>query len=228
MSDKSPAETEFPDSELLEKAQQLLVLTDLVEAYPDVVARRVNGILYLIIGGGMSFVTLIFMSLLLFVEFPGQNLLIITAFVILSLVIAWFLSFRLIRPLTESYPIDIQEEMSTLLKVVWGILTTAMVVSAVVLFSIGQVFVFAVVLQLLLFIGNSVNYYDSTRGSESDSFRRVHLYYSLLIALGLVPMFLFPPMAFVFLIVINLGGLYAIGIYALLSAERLLLEKTRR
>jgi hypothetical protein len=103
-----------------------------------------------------------------------------------------------------------------------------MVVSAVVLFSMGQVFMFAVVLQFLLFIGNLVNYYDAIRGSESDSFSRVHLYYTILIALGLIPMFLFPPVAFVFMIVINLGGLYAIGIYALLSAERLLLEKTRR
>ncbi|MBD3404856.1 MAG: hypothetical protein GF411_01820, partial [Candidatus Lokiarchaeota archaeon] len=135
MSDESSDRKNNQDAKLMEQAKQLLHLTEIVETYPEVIGRRVTGILYLLIGGGTSFITLVFMSLMIFVDNLGENILVILGFVVVSLLVAWFMTAKMIRSITKSYPPELQDEMSTTAKVVWGTIAIIMIISAVILFS---------------------------------------------------------------------------------------------
>ena len=72
------------------------------------------------------------------------------------------------------------------------------------------------------------NYALGRRSVEVDIFTREHLYFSLAVFLSVIPMFLFLEIAYVILIVVDMGGIYSMGIYMLITSERLLLESKRQ
>ena len=219
----NPDENET-DSEIVEKAKQLLLLTDLVDKYPTVVARRVVGLIYLIIAGGISFATLIYMSLQ-DVLGPGDPLLVNLGFVGLSLLFSWIVAFRLVLPLTKSYPKEANtEDDGKAAFVVWGILAVAMVVLSWYTFSTGLDDYFAPALQLIMGVGFLFNYIGGRRSSGVEFYTREHLYFAIAVFLSIIPMLMVPTIAYVFLIVVDMGGIYVIGIYMLVTAEQLLLQ----
>jgi hypothetical protein len=209
---------------MVEKAKQLLLLTDLIDKYPKVVARRVSGLVYLIIAGGISFATLIYMSLQNVLG-PIDPVLLNLGFVGMSLFFSWVVAFRLVLPLTQSYPEEPRpKEGQKAPFVVWGILAIAIVAIALVTFSTDNGLLFIPLLQIIMGTGFLSNYLLGRISIEADVFTREHLYFSLAVLLSVIPMFLFLEIAYVLLIVVDMGGIYAIGIYLLITAERLLLE----
>jgi len=219
----NPKEKESED-EMVEKAKQLLLLTDLVDKYPQVVARRVAGLVYLIIAGGISFATLIYMSLQ-DVLGPGDPLLVNLGFVGLSLLFSWIVAFRLVMPLTKSYPKETStEDGGKATFAIWGILAAAMVVLSWSTFTTGLGDFFAPALQLIMGTGFLSNYIGGRRSSGVEFYTREHLYFAIAVFLSIIPMMMFLSIAHIFLIVVDMGGIYVIGIYMLITAERLLLE----
>lgn len=216
------------DGEMLEKAKQLLELTDLIDKYPKAVARRVSGLIYLIIAGGISFATLIYMSLQNVLG-PLDPVLVNLAFVGMSLLFSWLVSFKLVMPLTQSYPKEPRPENGEKAPfIIWGILAVAIVVDALMTFSTGNGVLFVPLLQMIMGVGFLSNYILGKRSIEVDIFTREHLYFALAIFLSTIPMFLFVEIAYVFLIVVDMGGIYVIGIYMLITSEQLLLEGRRQ
>ena len=216
------------NEDMVEKARQLLLLTDLVDKYPTVMARRVAGLVYLIIAGGMSFATLIFMSLQDLLG-PGNPLLINIGFVVLSLLFSWIVAFRLVLPLTRSYPQEVStDENGKATVIVWGILVVAMVVLSVVTFSTGMGDLFAPSLQLIMGAGFLSNYILGRRNSNVEFYSHEHLFFAIIVFLSIIPMLMVLSIAYVVLIVVNMGGIYVIGIYMLVTSERLLLESKRQ
>ncbi|MHA1964220.1 MAG: hypothetical protein ACXACG_16895 [Candidatus Thorarchaeota archaeon] len=213
------------DSDMAEKAKQLLLLTDLVDKYPAVVARRVVGLVYLIIAGGMSFTTLIYMSVQNIFG-SGNQLLVNLGFVVLSLVFSWVVAFRLVLPLTQSYPqppSDADGDKGVF--VIWGTLAIVIVILSYVTFSIGAEQYFAPALQLIMGVGFLSNYLGGRReASGIEFYSREHLYFAIVVFLSAIPILMFLDFGYVFLIVVDMGGIYVIGIYMLITAERLLLE----
>ena len=212
------------NDELVEKAKQLLLLTDLIDKYPKVVARRVSGLVYLIIAGGISFATLIYMSLQNVLG-PIDPVLLNLGFVGLSLFFSWIVAFRLVLPLTQSYPEEPKaEEPQRAPFLVWGILAVAIVAVALITFSSNNGIFFIPVLQIIMGTGFLSNYILGRKSVEADIFTKEHLYFSIAIFLSVLPMFLPLEIAYVLLIVVDMGGIYVMGIYMLVTAERLLLE----
>ena len=219
----NPEESEV-DDEMVEKAKQLLLLTDLVDKYPMVVGRRVAGLVYLIIAGGISFTTLIYMALQ-DVFGSGDPLLVNIGFVAISLLFSWIVAFRLVLPLTKSYPKQSNLEEGGMASVgIWGILAIAIVILSYVLFSSGTGELFAPILQVIMGIGFLSNYIGGKRTAGVDFFTREHLYFAIVVFLSIIPMLMFLEIAYIFLIIADMGGIYIIGIYMLVTAERLLLE----
>ena len=217
-----------PDEEMVEKAKQLLLLTDLIDKYPKVVARRVSGLVYLIIAGGISFATLIYMSLQNVIG-PIDPIILNLGFVGVSLFFSWLVAFRLVLPLTQSYPEEPKpKEGQKAPFIIWGILAIAIVAVAVVTFSTDNGLLFIPLLQIIMGTGFLSNYVLGKRSIEADIFTREHLYFALVIYLSVLPMFLFLEIAYVLLIVVDMGGIYGMGIYMLVTAERLLLESQRQ
>ena len=216
------------NDELVEKAKQLLLLTDLIDKYPKVVARRVSGLIYLIIAGGISFATLIYMTLQ-DVLGPIDPVLVNLAFVGISLIFSWIVAFRLVLPLTQSYPEEPKpKEGERAPFIVWGILAIAIIIDAFVSFSTGNGIIFIPVLQIIMGIGFLSNYILGRKSVEADIFSREHLYFSLAVFLSVIPMYLFIEFSYVILIVVDMGGIYIMGIYMLITSERLLLESKRQ
>ena len=212
------------DDEMVEKAKQLLLLTDLVDKYPQVVARRVAGLVYLIIAGGISFTTLIYMSLENYFG-PGDPLLVNLGFVVLSLVFSWAVAFRLVLPLTQSYPQTTSaEDESRAPFLVWGSIAVIIVIVSYVTFNTGNGVLFAPVLQFIMGTGFLLNYIGGRKGGNIEFYGREHLYFAIVVYLSIIPMLMFLYIAHIFLIVADMGGIYVIGIYMLITAERLLLE----
>ena len=219
----NPEENES-DGEMVEKAKQLLLLTDLVDKYPMVVARRVAGLVYLIIAGGISFTTLIYMTLQ-DVFGPGDPLLVNLGFVAVSLLFSWIVAFRLVLPLTQSYPKEAAtEDGGKATFVIWGILAIAIVILSFVVFSTGTGELFAPLLQLIMGTGFFFNYIGGRRSSGVEFYTREHLYFAIIVFLSIIPMMMFLEIAYIFLIIADMGGIYIVGIYMLVTAERLLLE----
>lgn len=219
----NPEEIE-KDGEMVEKAKQLLLLTDLVDKYPQVVARRVAGLVYLIIAGGISFTTLIYMSLENYFG-PGDPLLVNLGFVVLSLVFSWAVAFRLVLPLTQSYPQTTSaEDESRAPFLVWGSIAVLIVIVSYVTFNTGNGVLFAPVLQFIMGTGFLLNYIGGRKGGNIEFYGREHLYFAIVVYLSIIPMLMFLYIAHIFLIVADMGGIYVIGIYMLITAERLLLE----
>jgi hypothetical protein len=219
----NPEEKET-DGEMVEKARQLLLLTDLVDKYPMVVARRVAGLVYLIIAGGISFTTLIYMSLQ--DRFgPGDPLLVNLGFVGLSLLFSWIVAFRLVLPLTSSYPKEATtEDGGKATFVIWGILAVAIVILSFATFSTGTGELFAPCLQFIMGVGFLSNYIGGRRTTGVEFYTREHLYFAIVVFLSIIPMLMFLDVAHIFLIIADMGGIYVVGIYMLITAERLLLE----
>jgi hypothetical protein len=216
------------DGEMVEKAKQLLLLTDLIDKYPMVVGRRVAGLVYLIIAGGISFTTLIYMALQ-DVFGPGDPLLVNLGFVTISLLFSWIVAFRLVLPLTQSYPKETESETGGRINfLVWGILAIAIVILSFVTFSSGNGVFFAPSLQFIMGIGFLFNYIGGRKSSGVEFYTREHLYFAIIVFLSIIPMMMFLEIAHVFLIVADMGGIYIIGIYMLVTAERLLLESKRQ
>ncbi|MHA1137553.1 MAG: hypothetical protein ACTSSE_13800 [Candidatus Thorarchaeota archaeon] len=212
------------DDEMVEKAKQLLLLTDLVDKYPMVVARRVAGLVYLIIAGGISFTTLIYMALQN-VFGPGDPLLVNLGFVAISLLFSWVVAFRLVLPLTQSYPKETEPETGGKINfIVWGILAIAIVILSFVTFSSGTGELFAPSLQFIMGIGFLLNYIGGRRSSGVEFYTREHLYFAIVVFLSIIPMMIFLEIAYIFLIIADMGGIYIIGIYMLVTAEKFLLE----
>ena len=218
-----------PDEDMMEKAKQLLLLTDLVEKYPQVVSRRVSGLVYVLIAGGISFATLIFMFLQNIVG-TGNPLLINVGFVLLSLIFSWAIGFRLIVPLTRSYQKETTRSSGELIiYAIWAVLGTAIVILSIATFQMGYPDLFAPGLQVIMGCGFAVNYILGRRQTGTfEFFTREQLYFSIVVLLSTIPMLLFPIWSYLILVVVNMGGIYVIGIWMLITAERLLLESKRQ
>jgi hypothetical protein len=211
------------EEDMIEKAKQLLQLTDLIEKYPQVVSRRVAGLVYIIIAGGISFATLIFTDLQLFLG-TGNELLMNMGFVLLSLLFSWAVGFRLVVPLTKSYPQ--QEGMDSggrPVLIIWGILVAAIIVTSFATFLAGMPQFFPPALQGIMGCGFVANYIAGRRGGV-EFYSKEHAIFSGAVFLSIIPMLLLPAISYIFLIVVDMGGIYIIGIYMLITAERLLLE----
>ncbi len=210
------------EDDMIEKARQLLLLTDIVDKYPLVVARRVAGLVYIIMAGGISFVTLIFMSLQDILG-PG-DFLINLGFVIFSLVFSWIVAFRLVIPLTRSYPKEpTLDEGGRATLVIWGILVAAIVIVSLLTLSAGMDNLFPPVLEFIMGIGFLSNYILGRRNTSVEFYTHEHLYFAITVLLSIIPMLLFPAMAYVIIIISCVGGIFVVGIYMLITAERLLL-----
>jgi hypothetical protein len=212
------------DKEMIEKAKQLLQLTDLIEKYPQVVSRRVAGLVYIIIAGGISFATLIFMSLQNNLG-PGDPLIVNMGFVLLSLFFSWVVGFRLVVPLTKSYPqtTEVDTGGRTVL-IGWTVLVVAIIATSFITFQAGRPELFPPTLQLIMGIGFTTNYIMGRREGGVEFYSKEHAIFAGAIFLSIIPMLLLPAVAYIFLIVVDMGGIYVIGIYMLITAERLLLE----
>ncbi|MDH4212944.1 MAG: hypothetical protein OEV85_03395 [Candidatus Thorarchaeota archaeon] len=219
----SPENSE-ENEEMIEKAKQLLLLTDLIDKYPVVVGRRVAGLVYIIIAGGISFTTLTFMFLLNILG-PGDPFLLNLGFVFLSLFFSWIVAFRLIVPLTRSYPQQPQSDVEgKYVFAVWGILGAAIVVVSLILFPSGMTSQFPPVLQSIMGTGFLSNYLLARKSVQEGLVTREHFYFALVTFLSIIPMLMFPIFSYVLLVVVDMGGIYVIGIYMLVTAEQLLLE----
>lgn len=218
---------ELTQEEMLERAKQLLTLTDLVDRYPAVIERRITGMIFILIGGGVSLATLFFTSLLNAYPEIGTDLFIVLVFVVGSLAISGIVIFRLINPLTQSYSSvasSSEEGMSFGVKVTWGILVTVIVIFAIYSFGTGQPELFPLFIQVVLTIGNTGIYNDMRKEPKSADLAFAHLILVLLMVLSIIPIVFLPPIAFPIMILVDIGGLYGIGIYTLLTAERLLVH----
>jgi hypothetical protein len=219
----NPQENESND-EMIEKAKQLLLLTDLVDKYPMVVERRVTGLTNLIIAGGISFATLIYMSLQSVIG-SGDPLIVNLGFVALSLLFSWIVAFRLVLPLTSSYPKKEKADGEGRPGImVWGFLVAAMVILSFATIGTGNVQLFAPYLQVIMGVGFLSNYIGARSSADADFHTREYLYFAIVVFLSIIPMFMFIEIAHVFLIIADMGGIYVIGIYMLISAEQILLE----
>jgi hypothetical protein len=218
---------ELSQEEMLERAKQLLTLTDLVDRYPAVMQRRVTGMIFILIGGGVSLATLFFTSLLNAYPGIGTDLFVVLAFVIGSLAISGIIVFRLINPLTQSYTnIDTQtkEEMSREMKITWGFIVVVIIIFSIYSFGTGQPLLFPIFIQIVLSIGNAGIYYDMKKDPESADVASAHLLLVILMVISLIPIILLPPIAFPIMILVDIGGIYAMGIYTLFTAERMLVQ----
>ena len=221
---------ELSQEELLKRAKQLLTLSDLVEGYPAVVERRITGMIFILIGGGVSLATLFFTSLMSAYPEIGTDLFVVLVFVIGSLAFSGIVVFRLINPLTQSYRKITSEddEMSLLVKVTWGIIVVAIIIFAIYSFGTGQGELFPLFIQIVLTIGNSGIYIDMKKDPKSSDVAFAHLILVFLMAMSILPIIFLPPIAFPIMILVDIGGLYGIGIYTLLTAERLLVHTMGR
>jgi hypothetical protein len=211
------------DDEMIEKAKQLLQLTDLIEMYPQVVSRRVAGLVYIIIAGGISFATLIF-TFLQNILGPGDPLIVNMGFVLLSLLFSWVVGFRLVVPLTQSYPQKTETDKGgKSVLVIWGILVVAIIAASFMTFQAGLPQFFPPALQLIMGIGFMANYVLGRRGGV-EFYSQEHAVFAMTILLSIIPMLMLPVISYIILIVVDMGGIYVIGIYMLITAERLLLE----
>jgi len=160
---------------------------------------------------------------------PIDPVLVNLLFVGMSLFFSWVVAFRLVLPLTQSYPQDPRPvEGQRAPFVVWGILAIAIVAVALGTFSTDNGLLFIPLLQIIMGIGFLSNYVLGRKSIEVDIFTREHLYFAFAILFSVLPMFLFIEFAYVLLIVVDMGGIYVIGIYMLITAERLLLESKRQ
>ena len=221
---------EETSDDILSQARQLLELTAIVDKYPQVVSRRVSGIIYVLIGGAISFSGLLFIGIAGQIGVLGSSLWVNLLFIGVNLFIAWAISFRLVVPLMKSYPRPEGEapEMSREMKVSWIIIVILIIVTSMLTFGTEHPELFSSCLQALLFFGNIVNYREAKRDPVSSSTAKESVYYAVAILMSIIPIVIFPGVAFYILILVDIGGIFFLGIYMLITAERLLLESVGR
>jgi hypothetical protein len=216
------------DDELAD-ARRLLALADIVDRYPQVVTRRVTGIIYILIGGGISFATLVMFVLTVVLEPQAWNPLLNLLFVGVSLLITWIIAFRLVGPLTKSAPRpEIEEEGARIFLAMWGVIAIIIAVSSVILFTQANQWLFPIEVQILLGFGQTMNYLMGRQSVSNNGFVKENLALGLAAFLSIPLMLLLPLLAYLILIIVDIGGIYLLGVYALITAERLLLESTGR
>ena len=216
------------DDELAD-ARRLLALTDIVDRYPQVVQRRVTGIIYVLIGGGISFATLVLFVLTVMLEPLAWNPLLNLLFVGVCLLITWIITFRLVGPLTRSAPQQVREDENIkFFYLMWGVIAIILAVSSVIIFTQENQWLFPVVVQVLLGFGQTVSYFIGRKHDASGAFLSENLAFGIAALLSIPFMLLIPLLSYLILIVVDIGGMYLLGIYALITAERLLLESTGR
>ena len=215
---------------LLDQAKQLLTLGNLVDQYPDVIARRITGLMYIVIGGGVSLSGLVFSTLLPLLGPAGNNVFVISLFVGIVLLITCFLSFKLIIPLTQSYPqlSKKNERANKYVLVAWVILVILIMGLTFYAFGFNQPIVFPLGLQIFLGVGNLINYAISRDEPSEAPFASGYLIFAVSILLSIIPILLFPPAGFSIIILVDIGGIYVLGLSTLVSAERLLLASLDR
>ncbi|MHA2004459.1 MAG: hypothetical protein ACXABV_11345 [Candidatus Thorarchaeota archaeon] len=213
----------------LAEARSLLALADIVDRYPQVVTRRITGIIYILIGGGISFATLIMFVLMVVYSPPAWDPLLNLSFVGFSLLITWVIAFRLVGPLTRSFPNKgVEKKPPTWFYAMWGIIAIILAVSSVFLFTQDNQLGFPILVQCVLAFGQFANYFLAKMDSDRGGFQRENLALALAALTSIPFMLLLPELAYLILIIIDIGGIYIIGVYALITAERLLLETTGR
>ena len=217
------------ENDELADARRLLALTDIVDRYPHVVTRRVTGIIYILIGGGISFATLVMFVLMVVYSPQAWDPLLNLTFVGVSLLITWVIAFRLVGPLTKSFPKkEVETKPPRWFYAMWGIIAIILAVSSVFLFTQDNPLGFPVLVQCVLAFGQFANYYLARIDPESGGFRRENLVFAIVAMMSIPFMLLLPELAYLILIIVDIGGIYIIGVYALITAERLLLETTGR
>ncbi|UCH04214.1 MAG: hypothetical protein JSW05_11655 [Candidatus Thorarchaeota archaeon] len=223
-------EAENDDADIkdqLADARRLLALTDIVDRYPRVITRRVTGIVYILIGGGISLATLVMFALAGALEPQPWNPLVNLLFVSVSLLITWFIAFRLIGPLTKSMPRQVTEdEYGRFFYLMWGTIGVVLAISSVILFTQDNQWLFPVIVQILLGFGQTATYYVAREGD--GVFVKENLVFGIVAILSIPFMLLLTQVAYLILIIVDIGGIYLLGVYALITAERLLLESTGR
>ncbi len=221
---------EKTSDDILNQARQLLELTAIVDKYPQVVSRRVSGIIYVLIGGAISFSGLLFIGIVGQTGELGSNLWVNLLFIAVNLFIAWAISFRLVIPLMKAYPRPEGEstEMSREMKVSWAIIVILIIVMSMLTFGTEHPELFSPCMQALLFFGNVENYREAKRYPVSGSTANESLYYAAAVLMSIIPIVVFPGIAFYILILVDIGGIFFLGIYMLITAERLLLESVGR
>jgi hypothetical protein len=216
------------DDELAD-ARRLLALTDIVDRYPQVVQRRVTGIIYVLIGGGISFATLVMFVLTVALEPLAWNPLLNLLFVGVCLLITWIITFRLVGPLTKSAPRQIREDENIrFFYLMWGVIAIILAASSVIIFTQENQWIFPLLVQVLLGFGQTVTYYMGRMDDTGGAFVRENLALGIAALLSIPFMLLIPLLSYLILIVVDIGGMYLLGVYALITAERLLLESTGR
>lgn len=224
-----PERDEIDTDDDLADARRLLVLTDIVERYPQVVTRRVTGIIFILIGGGISFATLVMFVLTIVLEPQPWNPLLNLLFVGVSLLITWVIAFRLVGPLTKSIPrYEIEQEGAWIFYLMWTIIAIILAVSSVIIFTQDNQWLFPIEVQVLLGIGQTATYFGSKRDPQSAAFAKENLALGMTAIISIPFMLLLPMLAYLILIIVDIGGIYLLGVYALITAERLLLESTGR
>jgi hypothetical protein len=223
------SENRIGSEDELADARRLLALADIVDRYPQVVTRRVTGIIYILIGGGISFATLIMFVLTAVLEPQAWNPLLNLLFVAVSLLITWIIAFRLVGPLTKSFPRqELEEEGVRFFYAMWGVIAIILAVSSVIIFTQENQWLFPVEVQMLLGFGQTATYYMSRHDEYGGGFVKENLALGIAAFLSIPLMLLLPLIAYLILIVVDIGGIYLLGVYALITAERLLLESTGR
>ncbi|MFX1368758.1 MAG: hypothetical protein ACFFAY_09190 [Promethearchaeota archaeon] len=225
--EKNGSSTDSKEDELAD-ARRLLALTDIVEKYPQVVNRRVTGIVYILIGGGISFATLVMFVLTTVYDPQTWNPLLNLSFVAISLIITWIIAFRLVGPLTKSIPKDDAEKPPMWFNLMWIVIAIILAVSSVILFTQENPIGFPILVQCLLAFGQSINYFASKQDKRHESFATESLVFAIAAVLSIPFMALLSELAYLIIIVVDIGGIYILGVYALITAERLLLESTGR
>lgn len=207
----------------IEKMRQILLLTDLVDKYPLVMARRASGIIYLIIAGGISFATLTLMSLQDALG-PGDSFLVNLGFIIISLLLSWIIAFRLVVPLTSSYPRERSiEKRGKSAFVVWGTFTIVIIFVSFITLSSDMSSLFPPLLQFIMGSGFLASYIFGRIGAP-EFHTHEHAYLAIAILVSIIPVLVLPSIAYVLLLVVDMGGIYVTGLYMLITAERLLLQ----
>jgi hypothetical protein len=183
-----------------------------------------------LIGGGISFATLIYISILSVLGDLAQNILVNVIFVVVALFIAWIITFRLIMPIARLYPEpELSDEKSEFkIKLLWAALATVMIISSVLAFGINQPLIFPLVVQITTAFGNFGNYFVAREDPQSDPTAKVHLLFSAMLLLSVIPIILLPELMFTIMVIVDMGGIYVVGIYMLITAEKVLLETSGR
>ncbi|MHA2060336.1 MAG: hypothetical protein ACW976_06140 [Candidatus Ranarchaeia archaeon] len=215
---------------LEEQAKQLLALGAIVDNYPKVVERRILGLMYILIAGIVSLAGLTFTSFSIAVGPIASHVFVIVGFVAVVLVLSWGISFKLIVPLTRSYhqPSQQDAETSKIAQIVWIVSAISIIALTIYSFGTNQTFLFPIGLQLMLTIGNAGNYRQSMKNPSSAIFSKAQLAFALCIGLSIIPIWIFPDLAFTIMIFVDVGGIFGLGLYMLVSAEQLLLESLGR